>query len=105
MGGGQGPSVSDFQWADVFPPFRPDRSLVSERGEVWVQRWLPVDEPEAMDVFDSEGTRVGTVALPSGSRIIGFGHGPGGDEVAYLTHTDEVGLVWLERYRVVRSDG
>lgn len=103
MGMADEPSVSDFQWAESFAPFRPDRSRVSPENEVWVQRWLPADRPQLMDVFDSTGVRTGTVELPDGLNLIGFGHGPDGGEVAYLTHTDEVGLVWLSRYRVVRS--
>ncbi len=105
MGMGQEPSVSDYEWAESFAPFRPDRSRVSPENEVWVQRWLPADRPQLMDVFDSAGVRIGSVELPEGTRLMGFGHGPDGTEVAYLTRTDEVGLVWLSRYRVVRSGG
>lgn len=47
-----------------------------------------------MDILNSVGERVGSVALPEGRRLIGFGVG-----TVYLTRVDEVGLAWLERYR------
>lgn len=105
MGGAPSRTISDFQWAETFAPFRPDRSRVSTRNEVWVQRWLPTDQPQRMDIFDADGVRTGTVETPSGSQLLGFGHGPDDGEVAYFARTDEVGLVWLERYRVVRGGG
>ncbi len=103
MAGGDGPAVDDFQWAEEFPAFRPNRSMVSRQNEVWVQRYLPGNRPQEMDVFGPDGVRIGSIELPAGARLIGFGHGPQGGEVAYLVRTDEVGLQWLERYRVVRG--
>jgi hypothetical protein len=102
---GGGPSAEELQWAESFPPFRPEWSLVSPAGEVWVRRWLPHDEPQRMDVFDSEGILRGSVEIPGGSRLIGFGRGGGAREVAYLVRTDDLGLQWLERHRVVRPSG
>ena len=102
FGGGGRPSIDDSEWAETFPPFRPDRSRVSPAGEVWVQRWLPADEQQRMDVFDSTGILRGSVEIPEGSRLIGFGKGSGAGEVAYLVRNDDLGLQWLERYRVVR---
>lgn len=104
-GGGETPSVDDFEWAETLPPFRPERTQVSPAGEAWVQRWLPDGQPPRMDVFDSEGVLRGWVELPARSRLIGFGRGGGTGEVAYIVRTDDVGLQWLERYRVVRRDG
>jgi hypothetical protein len=105
FGGGSRPAIDDSEWAETFPPFRPDRSRVSPAGEVWVQRWLPSDQPQRMDVFDSTGILRGSVEIPEGSRLIGFGRGSGDGEVAYLVRTDDLGLQWLERYRVVRRPG
>jgi hypothetical protein len=102
MGGGDDPSVDDFQWAEEFPAFQPDRSVVSLENELWVQRYVPVGQPPVMDVFGPDGIRTGSVQIPEASRLLGFGHGPRGGEVAYFVRTDEVGLMWLERYRVVR---
>ena len=102
MGGGDDPSVDDFQWGEEFPPFQPDRSVVSLENELWVQRYLPVGQPPVMDVFGPDGIRTASVQIPENSRLLGFGHGPGGGEVAYFVRTDEVGLMWLERYQVVR---
>jgi hypothetical protein len=105
FGGGGRPSIDDSEWAETFPPFRPDRSRVSPAGEVWVQRWLPSDQPQRMDVFDSTGILKGSVEIPERSRLIGFGKGSGDGEVAYLVRTDDLGLQWLERHRVVRPSG
>lgn len=103
FGGGEGPAVSDFEWAETFPPFQSDRARVSAAGEVWVERWLPADMDPRMDVFDSQGVRVGYVDMPLSSQLLGFGSTADGHEAAYIVRTDEVGLMWLERYRVVRT--
>ena len=102
-GGGDGPSVEDEEWGETFPPFRNRRSMVSPLNEVWVQRWLPVDQPSMMDVFGPDGVLMGSVIVPDNSQLIGFGQGPRGGEVAYFVRSDEVDLKWLERYRVVRE--
>jgi hypothetical protein len=98
-----GPGVDDFQWAESLPLFRPDRTRVSLAGEAWVERWLPPDSASRMDVFDDAGKLIGSVPLPPGRQLLGFGHGPTGGEVAYLVKTDEFDLMWLERYRVARD--
>jgi hypothetical protein len=103
FGGGEGPSVSDFEWAETFPPFQTDRARVSSGSEVWVERWFPADMDPRMDVFDSQGVRIGYVDMPLSSQLLGFGSTADGHEAAYIVRTDEVGLMWLERYRVVRT--
>ncbi|MFC1659842.1 hypothetical protein ACFL3S_00065 [Gemmatimonadota bacterium] len=105
MGGGDGPSPADFEWAEVFPPFQPNRTLVSPDGHAWVQSWLPLGEQPRMEVFDHQGARAGHVEMPLSSRILGFGNTPDGGEVAYIVRTDDVGLRWLEQYRVVKVPG
>jgi hypothetical protein len=103
-GGGMRPewNLADFQWAEEFAAFRPERSLVSPQDHLWVQRWLPAEEPPQMDVFDGEGRRLGSVELPLGRELIGFGTTGSGDPAVYLVKTDEFDLKWLERYRLVR---
>jgi hypothetical protein len=54
-----------------------------------------------MDVFGPDGVRKGSVVTPRGAELIGFGQGPSGEGVAYFVRTDEFGLQWLERYRVM----
>lgn len=102
MAGAGEESVDDYEWAETFPPFQPDRAQVSPENELWVQRYVPVGQASTMDIFGPDGVRAGSVEIPEGSRLIGFGHGPDQGEVVYFVRTDEVGLVWLERYRVVR---
>jgi len=103
-GGGMRPewNLADFEWAEEFPAFRPDRSRVSPEGHLWVQRWLPPDETPRMDVFDGSGQKLGTVELPPARELIGFGTTEDGSPAAYLVRTDEFDLKWLERYRIVR---
>ena len=102
--GGDGPSVEEEEWGETFPPFREDGTLVSPANDLWVLRWLPVDRPPQMDVFGPDGALKGSVVLPEGRELIGFGRGPGGSDVVYLVRTDEVDLKWQERYRVVWND-
>ena len=96
------PGTDEFQWAERYAPFRPDRALVSPSGQLWVERWLPPGQPPVMDVFDGEGVKLGTVNLPQDRRIIGFGSTATGDPAIYLVRTDEYDLKWLERYRLLR---
>ena len=77
-------------------------SRVSPAGELWVERWLPASRNPQMDVFDGEGSRLGTVDLPEGRTLIGFGTTADGSPAVYLVRTDEFDLKWLERYRVLR---
>lgn len=102
MLGDNEPSLLDFQWAEAFPPFKPDRARVSPTGELWVERWFPVDQNPQMDVFGGEGSKLGTVDLPEGRELIGFGSTADGNPAVYLIRTDEFDLKWLERYRLVR---
>jgi hypothetical protein len=96
------PNLLDYEWAEDFPAFRPDRALISPEGTLWVERWLPAHRIPEMDVFNSEGVQLGSVDLPEGRQIIGFGSTPDGDPAVYLVRTDEFDLKWLERYRIVR---
>lgn len=102
MGGNDEPNLRDYEWAEVYAPFRPDRARVSPRGDLWVERWLPPQENPQIDVFDGEGVKLGSVELPPQRRIIGFGLTAGGDPALYMVRTDEFDLKWLERYRIVR---
>lgn len=103
-GGGMRPewNLPDFEWAEKFAAFRPDRSRVSPAGLLWVERWLPHDQNPEMDVFDGDGNRLGSVTMPMGRELIGFGTTADGAPAAYLVRTDEFDLKWLERYRIVR---
>ena len=99
MGGGDAPGVDDYEFPDVLPVFRQGRMRVAPNGDTWVERWMQADSPPTFEIFDPQGVRVGTVQLPEGRRLIGFGDG-----TIYVVRIDEVDLRWLERYRVVGSD-
>lgn len=102
-GVGDGPTVESEVWGETFPPFQNGRSVASPSNEVWVRRWLPLDQPPTMDIFGPDGVLKGSVTIPENSQLVGFGQGPGGEDVAYFVRTDEVDLQWLGRYRVRRN--
>jgi hypothetical protein len=97
--------VGDFAWPETLPLFMGDRTLVSPQGEVWVERYMPAGRPGRVDVFDGQGIRLGFVELPAKSTVIGFASAGEPGSKVYLARTDDVGLVWLERYRLVRVQG
>jgi hypothetical protein len=92
-----------FEWPETIPVFRVGRTIVSPRGDAWVHRMMPAGADERVEVFDGDGSRLGYAVLPPRSRIISFGYGTEANKIAYVTRTDDMGLVWLERYRIVRS--
>ena len=94
--------LSASEWAESYPPFRPDRARIAPTGELWVERWLHPDEPPRWDVFGEDGVRLGSVELPTYRRIVGWGTTADGDPSAYLAYVDEFDLKYLERYRLVR---
>jgi len=96
--------IDDFDWPSTLPTFGRG-TIVSPQGEAWVARMMPAGELARYDVFDESGNRVGFIELPPGSKIIGFGTASQASTVAYVTHTDDVGSVWLERYKVLRIEG
>lgn len=100
---GSGPGLDDFEWPTTLPLFRQEGTLVSPDGTAWVSRMTPADRPPLIEVFDQKGEWAGSVELPPRSRLIGFGHTQDGDDAAYLSRTDDLGLVWLERYRIIEG--
>jgi hypothetical protein len=99
--GGGGPSVDDFLWSEVLPIFGSGYSLVSPRGEVWVQRRALVGETSVVDIFDDTGVHVAEVSVPPSRKVVGLGSA---GDIAYLVRRDEVGLRWVERYRIVTDE-
>ena len=84
------PSVDEYEWAETLPQFRSDRAMVSRQGELWLERYLPVDSLPQLAVFDEEGILQGSVQLPPGRRLVGFGTRPDGIERVYLVRKDVV---------------
>ncbi len=97
------PGIDGLAWPENLPVFRVGETLVSPRGEVWVHRMMPAGGPGRIEVFDEQGIRVGFIELLPRSRVIGFGEGTDAGSIAYLARTDDVGLIWLERYRIRRA--
>ena len=98
MMGGRQADPGRFEWPEVLPPFVARRTHVSPDGEVWVERSARAGSNTTIDIFDSRGDFLGSISLPSGRHLVGFGNG-----TAYFTHSDEYDLVWLERYRITNS--
>ncbi len=96
--------IDSFEWPETLPVFRIERTLVSPRYEAWVERLMPAGAPGRVEVFDDQGIRLGFVELPQRSRIVGFGDDAGAESLVYVARTDDMGLIWLERYRIVRAD-
>ncbi len=97
------PGIDGLAWPENLPVFRVGETLVSPRGEVWVHRMTPAGGPGRIEVFDEQAIRVGFIELLPRSRVIGFGEGTDAGPIAYLARTDDVGLIWLERDRVLRA--
>jgi len=95
--------VDDFEWPKVLPVFR--RALVSTRGEAWVERYMPAAGLGRVEVFDEQGIGLGFIELPARSNVIGFGARADAGATVYLARTDDVGLIWLERHRILRVEG
>ena len=77
------------------------------RKQQWRKRAVgsPAAEPGRIEVFDERAIRVGFIELAPGSKVIGFGARVDAGSIAYVARTDDVGLIWLERYRVLTVEG
>jgi hypothetical protein len=96
----RGIDPGEFRWPEVMPPFKAGYTWVSPKGDVWVLRSGAAGSDPIVDLFDRQGEWIGSITLPQGRRVVGFG-----TETVFLAHSDEFGLSWLERYRIDYSDG
>lgn len=97
VGGAAGAPRGPARWEfpDHFPPFVFQGASASPDGRLWVERKQSDTETRPLlDVFDGEGRLLERIRLPAGRDVVGFGDG-----TIYATREDEVGLLWLERYR------
>jgi len=83
----------DFEWPETKPAFPGASLLVAPDGSVWLRRHESEGQSPLYDVLDDSGKRVGSVRLPEGRSLEGFGDGE-----IYLSRTDDLDFVWLERY-------
>ncbi len=95
--------VDDFDWPNTLPVFRAGETIVSPFGEVWIHRVMPAGGNGRVEVFDEEGLPLGFVELPPRSNVIDFGANTDLGVTIYVTRIDDVGLVWLELYRVQKT--
>ncbi|MDH5804019.1 MAG: hypothetical protein OEZ54_02460 [Gemmatimonadota bacterium] len=94
-GGGSERQPEDYTWPAVKPPFRSNGVWVAPDGKAWVERYVAAGDAPQVDIFDERGNRISSIVLPMNRRISGFGEG-----VVFLWFTDEMGLAYLERYRM-----
>jgi hypothetical protein len=94
-GGGSRSDVTAIRWPDEMPPIHAERSKVSYDGNLWVERHVRVGSDPVVDVFDTQGNKIAEVALPTRSRVVGFGVG-----AVYLVTADDLDLLWLRKYRL-----
>ncbi len=87
--------IDEYEWPDVMPAFQASGLRISPEGHAWIERYGSAGSPPVYDVFDQQGERIGTVTLPEGRRVAGFGRG-----TVYLSFGDEFDLQYLERYRL-----
>jgi hypothetical protein len=84
------------EWPEYKPPFLAGAAVVAPDGRLWVLKTRPHDDPVPVyDIFDGAGRLAERIALPTGTRVAGFGRG-----VVYLARTDADDLLWLARYRL-----
>ena len=77
------------------PAFQANRVYISLEGDAWVQRYVRANDAPTFDIFGEDGKLKGSVTLPQGRRLVGFGKGS-----VYLSVRDEFDLQYLERYNV-----
>lgn len=83
-------------WPDRMPPFLAGAATVAPDGTLWVLRTRRHDDPvPTYDLFDASGRLTGRVAIPAGTRLLGFGA-----RSVYLIRTDADDLEWIQRYRL-----
>ncbi len=79
--------------AEVHPPFTEVTPLVGPDGSIWVERSVPLGQPQTWDVIGASGSLAARVQMPRGRRLIALGA-----RWLYAVHTDDDGLQHLERY-------
>jgi len=92
-GGAPSVDADDLEWPDVKPAFPGGALRVGPAGRFWLERHVAAGEPPTFDVLAPDGRRIGSVRLPEGRRLEGLG-----EEAVYLSRTDPLDFVWLERY-------
>lgn len=94
--GGARPQLPrNWPFPEHFPPFVFRGAHTSPDGRLWVERQQSLEDTSPLlDVFDREGRLLERIRLPAGRSVVGFGLG-----TVYATREDDVGLLWLERYR------
>jgi sugar lactone lactonase YvrE len=85
--------VETTEFADVHPPFVPDRLVAGSDGRVWVGRSPTPGGVAPYDVFDLKGRRVAQVEFTGDRRLVAVG-----SRGLYVVHEGEFGLQSLERY-------
>ena len=90
-------TTEDAMFPTDMPAFIASSVLSDNGGRIWIGRsHRSNDKTRRYDLYDGQGTHVGTATLPVHSRVVGFGEG-----VAYVARTDPADdLIYLERHRL-----
>lgn len=96
-GGAPAVEADDLEWPETKPAFPGEGLVESSEGNFWLQRHVAAGEPTRYDVLDASGRRIGIVHLPADRSLEGFGDG-----AVYLSRSDELDFVWLEKYDLPR---
>ena len=86
--------VDDYEWPETLPPFT-GSILIDPDGRAWLRRHQPAGAPFLYDIFTPDAEHAGVVEMAAGRTVVGFGDG-----VLFATFSDEVDLVYIERYRL-----
>lgn len=99
LAAGAGPNAAPARddWPATMPPFasRFGPARAAPNGDLWVPRARAVNDAPTYDIFDATGKLTGRIAMPKGTRLLGFGNG-----TVYAYRMDEDDLVYLQRYRL-----
>lgn len=88
------PTVRDpARWPAFLPPVTGEPPIFDQQGRLWVARSTPAGAGPLFDVFDKQGNRQVQVALPSGTRLLGFGR-----RWLYLARRDRDDLERVDRH-------
>jgi hypothetical protein len=91
--GGTQANLPEPEWPATMPPFVYWQTFSRPNGDLWVLRSHKADTNPVYDVFSALGALRERVALPVGTRLVGFGNA-----TAYLVRRDDDDLEHLQRY-------
>ncbi len=87
--------VEQNKFGTMKAPITDAAPILAPDGRLWVERSVPFGAASEWDVFDHTGSRIRSVRLPAGRRLLAVGRA-----AVYLLAVDEDGFQRVERYRM-----